>query len=143
MREYLFRGKRVSNKEWVEGSLLTTAFNSFIIPIYDEFIKYQEPISVDKDTVGQFTGLTDKKEVKIFEGHICKVLAELNYGFAGKHYEEQIGEVIYGGLGAFCIKIGNVKVPIMHFIDNHISMVHNTERIEVIGNIHDDPELIK
>lgn len=143
MREYLFRGKRVSNKEWVEGSLLTTAFNSFIIPIYDEFIKYQEPISVDKDTVGQFTGLTDKNGVKIFEGDICKVLAELNYGFAGKHYEEQTGEVVFGGLGAFCIKIEYIKVPIMHFIDNHKSMVHNTSRIEVIGNIHDNSNLIQ
>ena len=77
MREILFRGKRVDNGEWVEGNLiyrydysgdLVNAFSSIHIkPIG------KPETSALPETVGQFTGMHDKNEKKVFEGDVIKV----------------------------------------------------------------------
>lgn len=129
MREILFRGKRKDNGEWVYGSL--QVFKGY--SIFDKDI-WKNFFTVHYKTVGQYIGLLDKTGKKIFEGDICK-FREWNNGemcWIGEiHYEHQ-QFVISGGPNKEC------QTPFYLQMSRFIP-----ENIEVIGNIHDNPELMK
>ena len=121
-REILFRGKikeipsYIKDKQigdWIYGSHLSYPIAQ-IIDLEDEYI-------VDPDTVGQFTGITDDNERKIFEGDVVW------YGW-GDH----------GSLG--WEHSGTVVVDMSNFHD--LNMLTESHSLEVIGNIYDNPELI-
>ena len=122
MREILFRGKRTDDGEWMYGNLTVWRDGSASI---DEVPSGTSPLhAVDPETVGQYTGLTgtDKNGKKIFEGDIVK--------WDG----EEISNIRYcDGVYRLCNAKGYYGVS----LHNHFSYV------EVIGNIHDNPELIK
>lgn len=132
MREILFRGKRVDNGEWLYGYLVKHNGRCYIY--------YEEPDEmcqtgnwllnneVIPETVGQFTGLTDKNGTKIFEGDIViqhvretrkgsPCLVEFRKGKFQAHYISEI-----------------------RFFDRYYDINSYTKNI---GNIHDNPELLK
>ncbi|MEG2061810.1 MAG: YopX family protein [Alistipes sp.] len=120
MREIKFRGKRLDNGKWIIGDLLRMGGCTFIFPdpAPDSFDRYM----VDPSTVGQFTGLLDKNGKEIWEGDVA-----LNI-----YNRVVICEWFRGGFwlnGA------------QHGADYNIHLVYKD--IEIIGNIHDNPELVK
>lgn len=73
MDRYLFRGQRADNGEWVYGSLQHFDNGECYIKSTESNKRFGAGILINPETVGQFTGLTDKNGTKIFEGD--KVLA--------------------------------------------------------------------
>lgn len=135
MREILFRGKRVDNGEWVEGSLiLTTAVQQkpYIVDscwcecgkVNDEGFadfNWLNAFEVIPKTIGQYTGLTDKNGTKIFEGDIIR--AFMDFGPAGL--------------------LERIALVGWHDKYGYQWNYFDTDTIEVIGNINDNPELLK
>ena len=125
MREILFRGKRLDNGEWVSGTMYRIArdLNPFIM----EEDKHGCSYPLDEETVGQYTGLNDKNGKRIFEGDIVE----------GVDYTSEDGGYGVVGFddGAFEVS-GNDCYGTFH--ENYWG-----KDFEVIGNIHDNPELLK
>ena len=140
MREILFRGKTEKGK-WIEGDLYKSRLKSiFMISYYTEHGNRMTEV-VNPETVGQYTGLTDKNGKKIFEGDIVKF---------GKNIYQIIFEVgsfaLYDEQGDMISKIGGHNDHCYSFMDLYIECCweeRNAYDIEVIGNIHDNPELLK
>lgn len=150
MREIIFRGKRIDNRRWVEGHLVVCETNgrSFItelIEVDEDSWLYWE---VDPNTVGQYTGLTDKNGTKIYEGDIVAFTFHSDLAEHARFEERpEITEnhVILFHDGSFWMK--RIVVPdslIVHLYGGR-TMLESLwkHRIEVIGNIHDNPELAK
>lgn len=131
MREILFRGKRVDNGEWVEGGLLydSEQNESYIAEHFEDKAAYIR--EVDAETVGQYTGLTDKNGTKIFEGDIVTTDIKRPYLIV----EFRNGCFMFncndGGEDYYDIMLPICKEPLNKY-----------EYGEVIGNIHDNPELL-
>ena len=121
MREILFRGKRLDNGEWAHGNLVCWKDGTASI---DDGSYDMPQWAIDIATVGQYTGLTDKNGKKIFEGDIVDILTE----------NEEIGVVAYED-GGFLVNADGFCV------DFHANI--NGTDLEIIGNIHDNPELLK
>ena len=148
IREIIFRGqtRRLGEKVWRDGTRVPSNWayggvghgkGAFSIIYGDMDEKLENPIEkfvVYTDTVGQYTGLCDKNGKKIFEGDICR-FREWSNGdmcwFGEVHYEHQ-QFVISGNPNK---EIGTTFTVVMsRFVP---------EDIEVIGNIHDNPELLR
>ena len=136
MREILFRAK--SGNEWVYGDLVHLFGNDNIAIHHAEHEgETRNYIDIIPKTVGQYTGLTDKNGKKIFEGDIVKAECDLYHGENKKERVTHIGTVIYDK--KFCQFGINVAGFSKCYVLNRWKGDYN----EVIGNIHDNPELLK
>ena len=142
MREILFRGKRTDCEAWVEGDLLH--YESGEMAICKGFSKYGYEATeiigrykVLPETVGQYTGLTDKNGVRIFEGDIVKGIA---------YSVTKIGVIVWiDEISSFGVRYAqNLTAWENSSILRCVSMGKTDEfAAEVIGNIHDNPELLQ
>lgn len=150
MREILFRGKRTDNGIWIYGSLFKRIFTHYIFPLPSK----TSMTEVQGDTIGQFTGLNDKNGKKIFEGDVFKFQDEIfesyhtscgteynsweteNYGVVG--YNED-----YGRYEFVQYKYDNNTVEADLHENKYLEFADFVNELEIIGNIHDNPGLIK
>lgn len=143
MREILFRGE-TEQGEWLYGYLVKGNYDTGFGIIEDHVDKGLQ--YVKEETVGQYTGLTDKNGKKIFEGDICRVVyLDRRCDSNGKHYPAEnvtIKEVVLEK-GAFCFKTTIEHIAIYRPIGFDIYGKPRTKYYEVIGNIHDNPELLE
>ena len=125
MRVIKFRGFNRKNNEWLQGFYLQNRGAHFVCP--DEFSanKSWEDYEVDPDTVGQFTSLKDKDGHEIYEGDILGVGEE----------KEWLEVRFVRGVFAFLWN-GNLD-------DEFPCNAPTHEWAKVIGNIHDNPEIMK
>ena len=144
MREILFRGKSENDGQWVEGSLVITTIEpaddapikhyhieDMTIGVFPNEFQSGSSETVDPQTVGQFTGLTDKNGKKVFEGDIVRSDSVVHNG------ELQIpGEVFEVAMKKGCWMIVAIDTA-WDFLCS------NTKSCEIIGNIHDNPELLE
>ena len=129
-REILFRGKRVDTGEWVEGSLIgNDVIVGKIVEFEEDYFCTEFWYKVDTETVGQCIGISDKHGIEIFEDDIVKYfepnsktwhtrIVRWNWRFAGFGLFDKESE--------WCKESDWLKI----------------KDIEVIGNIHDNPELL-
>ena len=143
MREILFRGKSTETNQWIYGGFhiwekrqvcalgndrLKDDEISCVITV-NSFADWNMPrtmqaVEVIADTVGQYTGLTDRNGNKIFEGDIVNILTE----------NEEIGVIVY--------EDGGIIVHADKFSIDIIYKINGTD-VEVIGNKYDNPKLME
>ena len=159
MREILFRGKRTDCDAWVEGDLLQIKY--YNKPIIECKIMPQAPVSsaypVIPETVGQYTGLTDKNGKRIFEGDIvryntyddfdCQSVAK----FGEYNQDGSAGEYSASKCIGFYVDVDNFTCPDLceygsNCFSNYLkqqNILEVAQYCEIIGNIHDNPELME
>ena len=152
-REILFRGKRLQGESWVEGYFYKSDINKreresgkatlIFTPDCDTFIYIPEAhnsVMVIAETIGQYTGLTDKNGTKIFEGDIivAKHPGEKNavpclVGYGVYKDEDSFDDCRYLG---FYLKALGKCCSILTPLSDRI-------KYEVVGNVYDNPELME
>ena len=139
-REIKFRGKPIEGElpsgeklhgGFVYGSLLQgNGLCQILVPVEGAFKNYK----VDPDTVGQFTGLCDANGREIYEGDITK--APL--------LDPIFGDILSDAFDNVAISFHNGSFVVAYYEGRHkIYLQDLYNKIEVLGNIHDNPELLK
>ena len=164
MRKILFRGKRKDKGEWVEGFYVERDNASWIYPAGNQMISrslarelrpmhsakstqkiMREVFPVDPDTVGQYTGLLDNNGKRIFEGDSVKAVIIRDLG-GGTQNREETGIIGYdkiGMIGLIAKYAGTIPVWSDFFQELTLSGCIDDFWFEVIGNIHDNSELME
>lgn len=122
MRKIKFRGKSLDNGKWAYGFVLFSQDKSEAVIA---LLTATESVcdNVDTDTVGQFTGLHDKNGKEIYEGDIVRF----------DNHLQGVSKVLFDS-GQYTVESKNYSTALTYRIANHIV---------IIGNIHDNPELLK
>ena len=162
MREILFRGKWKNSGEWVYGNLFNPDKSDTPTQICIGTYIARTCYEIDPETVGQFTGLTDKNGKRVFEGdiilyhHHVKKLVPCED--ATQSETEHYGFDDESGLGLAYRPTRTIRykgyVALDFLLGVDLNLNNNCEwwncenngvltQVEVIGNIHDNPELLK
>lgn len=157
IREIEFRGKRVSDGEWIVGNLVINKVDTpmrfyKVYRICDNTYGFTDEEGFEPDfmcgydeevvpsTVGQYTGLTDKNGRKIFEGDMLKIAKKMDG--MGTYYspaiEYPVKVVVRWDM---CAWLWETITKDKRYITFPDAWCHF--EFEVIGNIHDNPELLK
>ncbi|EHS1874591.1 hypothetical protein MO224_001263 [Listeria monocytogenes] len=136
MREIEFRGKRIDNGEWVYGNLMQFEDSATFIfaderkgastLTYAHFI-INNMHAIDEKTLGQYTGLKDKNGKKIFEGDIVNC----------KFFDRMVGDI------TGVINFIDCVWAVSDFKNKRLYQLIDVDNIEIIGNIHENPELME
>lgn len=128
-REILFRGKRVDDGELViSDSLMQVKGQNPRL-----WVEFDGWVEVLPETVGQFTGLTDKNGKKIFEGDIVRYETIAHNGYEG------IYKVVFedrNGCGYFGIAYSDIETCVFCYSTP-------ASQMEIIGNLYDNPKLLR
>lgn len=144
MRDILFKAKRISDGQWVEGYLYKQVGVKdriyFAIEVIDNTVKAYE---VDESTICQYTGLTDKNGNKIWENDVVRYQFDTDDCiFPNKDTKKRVGKIFFSDFRAsFSVAMGRNGSKAIN--NDLFKYVQNGNRVEVIGNIFDNPELLE
>ena len=129
MRTIKFRGKDNHKGDWVFGSYAQCEDgDTLIVKYYSDSVK--ATYHVNPSTVGQFIGLRDKNGKEIYEGDIVQTKS---YGYMAIEYQ----------CGAWILRDKDCFWLSLEEYDDNAALTENLNSVEVVGNIHDTPELLK
>jgi uncharacterized phage protein (TIGR01671 family) len=142
MREHLYRGKCVESGNWFYGSLIKTRNNEYLIVDWDYGFIFEKCIhKVIPETVGQYTELKDANGKEAFEEDIILITG----GFL---YVVKYGEFLPICLEEYLIELGRKPSNIIGLYGQCVKgegddvLIPSGGRFQIIGNIHDNPELL-
>lgn len=156
-----FRGKSIISDEWLYGNFYDDGGEQYMLPTNLLDIDDYEKFQVDPDTVGQYTGVTDKYGNGVYEGDILHLRTFDNLSMSAKIPQEEASEMrrlftldeLVGDLEAESITAvafdeGMMMVSLDWENDIYIGCLWGDQKrsnpifdFEVIGNIHDNPEI--
>lgn len=143
MRNFLFRGKKTTDGGWVCGGLVKDGDDAYIVKISDKGIptghivpevKF-EAWQVKPETVGQFTGFCDRQGIQIYEGDIVDVC------YHGNDTDEPCTGYVYWDNDWFISYSESLKE--CERFDDADYLITFADSLRIMGNVYDDPELLK
>lgn len=136
MREILFRGKRKDNGKWAYGYLYIRKDGQYEISFYSKYFDSERfTYDVIPETVGQYIGITDDNGKKIFEGDILGVTNDdPDYDYITK---------VYLDCDTLCVDVEGQDYDYTAIGFAVDIWGDECDRVEIIGNIYDNPELLK
>ena len=130
MRTIKFRGKSIDGKEWLYGDLVSSADKKRFAILVNNKESYDE-CGVAPETIGQFTGLYDYNGNKIYEGDIVE------------WEKDGLMYVVRFWRGMFFASVQECNEGILGGFPLHALTEYEDRRCEIVGNIYDNPKLLK